>query len=920
MLPGREGGSGASGGSRTAGAPGRNYRITQADNLGGGGQVEKANRNLEAIRTLKKIQAEKRLATPEEQAILVRYVGWGGLKNVFGYGNPTLRKIGEELKEILTPEEFEAARATVLNAHYTSSTIIKAMWTATERLGFKGGRVLEPGAGIGHFIGLMPDKLLGNSTVMGVEIDRTSADIARQLYQRAQIVQSPYQDIAIPEGFYDLAISNVPFSDVAPADRKYNKAKLNLHDYYFRKSIRMVRPGGLVAFVTSKGTMDKVQNRARELVGEDAWLVGAVRLPENAFEQNAGTIVTTDIIFLRRKVEGEEKPAWAKDWLDTVVVDMPIQNHYQGATDKARLNDYYVANPDQMIGEMVLSSGRYGDKLEPSLVNEEPGIVAEKLPALVEALPADVMAPFERVITAEPERKTIEAEGDIRQGAIHVRDGKIYQREGKRDVEWKGKVSDKALDAVQRLGTLRDNTISLIRAQLENVEADEIKALRKNLNTAYDAFEKKHGAINKAMVRSPFREDPDANRVLALEKWNAQTKTATKADIFKKNTLTPRDVPTSADSPADALTISLNQRGRVDVDYMAKLTGMSVPDLTAELRGTVYLDPQGSWQTAEEYLSGNVREKLAIAETAAAADERYAENVEALKANQPEDLGPADIVPRLGASWIEGDDVAAYMAAKVGGDPESYQATFVEAGDIGKWLINPAASSAREVQSVVRQRAQERKRGVEATKQWGTERKSFFDLLENGLNGQFPTVYDRDAQDGNTHVNVTGRPRPRAPSSTRSRPTSTPGCGTTPRAPRAWSSATTSSSTPRFCASSTARTSSSPAWQRISWRSEASASISAAPSGGSFPTRRPIWLTRWGPARPSPISPRRWRRGAWASRGSRRSPCSRRTSTRSRRISGRPIRRRTCSSSRSRRTRRSARRPWRRSLPAIGTP
>ena len=753
-APGRDGGSGASGGSRTSGAPGTNYRITDADNLGSGGQVEKARLNLEAIRTLKKIQAEKRLATPEEQAILVRYVGWGGLKNVFGYGNPTLRKVGDEFKELVTPEEFEAARATVLNAHYTSGAIIKAMWAATERLGFKGGRVLEPGAGIGHFIGLMPNKLLGNSTVMGVEIDATSAAIASQLYQRAQIVESPYQDTAIPEGFYDLAISNVPFSDTPPADRKYNKAKLNLHDYYFRKSIRMVRPGGLVAFVTSKGTMDKVQNRARQLVSEDAWLVGAIRLPENAFEQNAGTIVTTDIIFLRRKVLGEERPAWAKDWIETADVSMPIQNHYQQATETARLNEYYVANPDQMIGEMVLSSGRYGDKLEPSLVNEELGIVAEKLPGLVEALPADVMAQFVRVIDPEPERKTIEAEGDIRQGAVHVRDGKVYQREGKRDVEWKGKASDKALDSVQRLGGLRDNTMSLIRAQLENVEADEIKALRKNLNTSYDAFVKEHGAINKVLARSPFREDPDANRVLALEKWDARTKTATKADIFKKNTLTPRDVPTSAGSPADALTISLNQRGRVDMDYMAKLTSMSVSDLAAELRGTVYLDPQGSWQTSEEYLSGNVREKLRIAETAAATDPRYAENVEALKANQPEDLGPADIVPRLGASWIEGDDIAAYMAAKIGGETDTYQATFVEAGDIGKWTIAPSMPLPYETQAAANTRGRERKQGVEATKEWGTERKNFFDLIENGLNGQFPTVYDR-LQDGKSVVNVT---------------------------------------------------------------------------------------------------------------------------------------------------------------------
>ena len=730
-------------GLRSPGAPGTNYRITEADDLGGGGNADKARRNVEAIRTLKAIEAENRLATPAEQAILVRYTGWGGLKKIFGYA-PELRQQATDLKEILDETEYEAARASTLNAHYTAAPVVKAMWTATEKMGFTGGRVLEPGLGIGHFFGLMPEKLLAGSTLQGIEMDPISARIARQLYQRATVINLPYEKVTIPEGFYDLAISNVPFLDVAPADRKYNRQRLVLHDYYFRKTIRMVRPGGLVAFITSKGTMDKVLDRARKLIGEDADLVAAIRLPETAFERNAGTIVTTDIIFLRRKVEGED-PAWRQEWLAVSDVNMPPVQSWGGA-ENLPLNEYFQRNPDQMLGEMMTRRGRYGDKPEATLVGEDPALIASKLPELVDALPR-VMTEPDMTHVIEDARKAAEEmglkdaeEGDrVRQGQIHVRDGKVYRREG--TIDRPVKASETQVDIVERFTEMADFSASLIGAQMDQAGAAEIKALRAKLNKAYAAFVKKHGYIGKVGPRSIYREDPRYDQVRALEKWDAKTRKGIKADIFTRNTVAPREIPTAASSAVDALTISLNQRGKVDVDYMAGLLGASVPDLTAQLAGRIFLSPQGGWQTADEYLSGNVREKLKSAKLAAAADPKYAPNVDALGAAIPEDLKPAEITAKLGASWIHDDDIGEYIGERMNVRADSVRATYL--AEVGKWKVEAGVAGAHVTKTEAGNIRRQLKGSVEATKTWGTGRKDFFDLIEHALNGGFPTVRDR---------------------------------------------------------------------------------------------------------------------------------------------------------------------------------
>ncbi len=710
---------------------GTDYQITDGDRLGRGSPLEKIDANIKAIETLKKIQSEDRSATPREKSELVRYSGWGGLKRIFetwDYDKQWTER-SKRLAQLLTPEEYEQARASVLNAHYTSPEVIRAMWSAAMRLGFNGGRILEPAAGVGHFLGLVPQKLREQTKAVAVEIDATSAAITRNLYGQAQVYHSPYQNVTLPPGFFDLAISNVPFLDVAPTDRVHNRARLLLHDYYFAKAIDLVRPGGLVAFITSKGTMDKGNTRARTLIAKKADLVGAIRLPENAFEKFAGTTVTTDIVFLRRKVEGSEFER-AEPWTETQPTDMPFTGNPE-QSGEFPLNEYYRANPEMLLGEMRARSGRYGDQLESALIASEEETLPDMLGRAIQALPADVMEEAGKAAEEEPAAYSIPAEGDVKDGGITEKDGRLYQREGSRMTPLTEKTGREKSDAakIRHYIGMRDALRDLLRSQLEGGPKSGIAAGRTRLNRLYDAYVARYGTLRKTLEKTPYAQDPDAGAVLALEVWDAQREETAKASVFERDTVAPREIPESADSAGDALAISLNEKGRVDLDYMARLTGRSTNDLTGELHGRILDDPEQGWVTADAYLSGNVREKLKIAQAAAQTDTRYEANVSALEQVQPADLLPSQITAALGSPWIPPGDIQVFVSELLNTPARDVKVNFEPL--IGKWSVT----------TLTRQHET-----IAATDTWGTQRKNFFELLDHALNGGFPTVRDRVAE------------------------------------------------------------------------------------------------------------------------------------------------------------------------------
>ena len=724
---GREGRAGTGLRSGPLRSTGTDYQITGGDRLGRGTPLEKIDANLKAIETLKKIQAEDRPATPQEQSELVRYSGWGGLKRIFQRGyDQKWQAAGKRLAELLTPEEYEQARASILNAHYTSPEVIRAIWSAAMRLGFNGGRVLEPAAGAGHFLGLLPEKLRGQTKAVAVEMDAISAGITGKLYGQAQVYHSPYQDVTLPPGFFDLAISNVPFLEVAPTDKVHNKARLLLHDYYFAKSIELVRPGGLVAFITSKGTMDKANTRARTLISKKADLAGAIRLPENTFEKFAGTTVTTDIVFLRRKIEGSEFDQ-AEPWIETEPASMPFSGNPE-QSGEFPLNQYYRAHPEMLLGEMQARSGRYGDQWESALIGREEETLPDLLDRAVQALPANVMEEAGKEAEQERAAHSIPVEGEVKDGGITEKDGKLYQREGDSMTplpERTGKEKSDAAKIRQYIG-IRDTLRDLLRSQLEGGPKREVAAGRTRLNRLYDAYVTRYGTLRKTLEKTSYYQDPDAGAVLALEVWNARTEETTKAAVFERDTVAPREIPTSADSAEDALAISLNEKGRVDLDYMARLTVSPTDDLTAQLHGLIIDDPEQGWVTADAYLSGNVREKLKIAQAAARTDARYEANVSALKQVQPADLPPSQITATLGSPWIPPGDIRVFVSEMLSAPARDVVVNFEPL--IGKWIVT---------------RLTDLHETVAATDTWGTRRKHFFELLDHALNGGFPTVRDR---------------------------------------------------------------------------------------------------------------------------------------------------------------------------------
>ena len=634
-----------------------NYRITSEDRIGQGTPKQKVHTNIEAIRVLKTVESDVRQATEEEKRTLVRYVGWGAFaQDVFAEHKPEWASERADLKNLLSPDEFAAARRSTLNAHYTSQEVIEGMWSALSHLGYRRGRALEPSSGVGHFVGLAPN---ANSDWSLVELDGITGRIAKLLYAGSDVNVMGFEEFKRPKGFYDLAISNVPFGDYRLTDPAY--PPMFIHDYFFVKALDLVRPGGIVAFITSSGTMDKANDRARKEIIKRADLLGAIRLPggrKGAFAGNAGTQVTTDILFLRRREEGANPSQFAKSWFEIKEIstqDGPVS-----------INEYFAANPKMMLGEMRLTGTMYGSN-QPVLEGTAEKIAERIQDVAREFLPKDVFQPVKRQAD-KPTAPVVGADG-VKEGAYFVKDGTLYRKilgvgqdEG---------LSETDIEKVKALVGIRDIVNDLLKSTAEG-KLDATPHLREKLNKAYDAFVRKHGHINKVdvtvtkkkmangdfvtMRRFPnfrlFRRDPDAYKVSAIEVYDEETGKASKATIFTRDIISRSTAPVIM-SAADALAVVMDRTGSTDLAEVAKLRGQTEAAVIKELGDLIYDDPAGhGWQTAQEYLSGDVLSKLEDARAAAKTDQKFERNVKALEKVQPKPIHHTDIRVPFGASWV----------------------------------------------------------------------------------------------------------------------------------------------------------------------------------------------------------------------------------------------------------------------------
>ena len=698
------------------GEPSRNlnsYRITEADHLGDGGPKQKFQQNLKAIETLRALAAEERLATAEEKVVLVKYVGWGAMPQVFDDYNREWAKERATLKANLSAEEFEQARSTTLNAHYTSPIVIGAMYRAAERFGFNGGRVLEPACGIGHFIGIMPEDMLRRSTVTAVEIDPLTARIAKALYPDADIRAQPFEQTKLADGFYDLAVSNVPFGDYTVHDPRWNSLKLPIHDYFFASALEKVRPGGLVMLITSRGTMDKLNSTLRELLSARAELLGAIRLPNDAFKRNAGTEVTTDIVMLRKLRPGESPtgPAWKA-----------TASYTNDIGEAFTINEYFAARPEMMLGQLRLAGRMYRDN-EPTLEPDGRSL-AEALAKAVERLPQGIYQAHAHQIAEPTIEETIPAPDVVKPNAFCVHDGIVCIRD-ENLLRPLNDLPSETRSRIRGMIQVRDAVRDCLRAQVDGSPEDRVVETRQQLNIAYDRFAARFGPLNLRANQRAFDGDPDLPLLLSLENYNDETKRATKATIFTERTIHHRQPVETVGTPKEALLVSLNECGGVDLDRMAGLLNKPVEEFLPDLKGLIFRNPQtNEWETDDQYLAGNVREKLAVADAAALTDPRFAENVEALKSVQPADLAATEIDVRLGSAWLPPGDVKDFTNQLLN-IPSGVEVGHVHA--LGTWHINANW---------------EAKGATANTTDWGTDRYTALELIEDALNLKTPTVYD----------------------------------------------------------------------------------------------------------------------------------------------------------------------------------
>jgi N12 class adenine-specific DNA methylase len=666
---------------------------------------------------LKNLEAENRDATDGEKAVLARYVGWGAMSAVFDRSQPDeWRSMARTVKELLTEEEYESARASTPNAHFTSPMVIEAIWNGLHRLGLgKGAQILEPAMGVGHFFGLMPESMQGGQNT-GVELDSVTARIARKLYPDSRIFAKAFEETPLPDNYFDAVVGNVPFGNYPVHDPSVKHALTRtIHDYFFAKSLGKLRPGGVMALITSRYTMDKEDETIRRHLSEHADLLGAIRLPNTAFKGNAGTEVTTDILFLRKRAPGAQPPGEAWQKLETIdTPDGPIA-----------VNEYYARHPEMMLGEMKLEGTMYRGA-EPTLAGAlTPGLLNKA----VNALPKGAYVPKD-LGRGPPPLAALDAEAftGIKDGAYALRDGALVMRSG--DSFEPASLSPTAEDRVRGMMAVRDAVRLVFKTQLDDAPEGRIVEARQNLNRCYDAFIHKFGPLSSRENIRAFAGDPDQPLLLSLENYDAEHKRATKTAIFERRTLERYKPKNHVESAAEALAISLNETGGIDWRRMEALTGHSARQMQQELDSLIYRNPEGQWETADRYLSGNVRAKLKTAEAAASIDPSYQRNVEALKAVQPADLLPGDISARLGSSWIPASDVKRFVTELL--DIPERAVTVTHSGAIATWALG--------VESYA-------KTSVSNTTTHGTARALATDLIEDALNGRTPTIYDQIDKD-----------------------------------------------------------------------------------------------------------------------------------------------------------------------------
>ena len=614
------------------------------------GKKERFRRNIMAIQLLKKCQEENRFATPEEQIILSKYVGWGGLSEAFDENNSAWATEYLELSSVLTPEEYASARESTLTAFYTSPEVITAIYKAMEQMGFKEGNLLEPSCGIGNFIGMLPDAMQ-NSKIYGVELDTISAGIAQQLYQKTTIAAQGFEETNLPDSFFDGVVGNVPFGDFKVSDKRYDKHKFLIHDYFFAKSLDKLRPGGVMALVTSKGTMDKETLAVRKYIAQRAELLGAIRLPNNTFKGNAGTEVVSDILILQKR--------------DRLIDIEPDWVHLDTDENGIKMNSYFVQHPEMILGEMKMVSGRFG--MEATCVPYENADLAAQLDEAVANIHGEITE-YEIEEELEEEDNSIPADPTVRNFSYSVVDDKIYYRENSRMTPVE--VSATAENRIKGMIAIRNSVRTLIELQTEDYPDSEIKAEQERLNRLYDTFSGKYGLINSRANTSAFSQDSSFSLLSALEIIGEDGELERKADMFSKRTIKPHTPVTSVDTASEALAVSLGEKATIDMDYMMELSGKSENEIFEDLKGVIFLNPlyeygnsyEPKYLMADEYLSGNVREKLKIAKNSAELyPEDYKVNVEALQKVQPKDLTASEISVRLGATWLPPDDVQEFI-------------------------------------------------------------------------------------------------------------------------------------------------------------------------------------------------------------------------------------------------------------------
>lgn len=700
-----------------------NYKLTDSDFEFLGGAKTKYKNNVKAIKLIKQLDEEERQPTPEEQSILAKYVGWGGIPQVFDKDNASWEKEYAELKELLNESEYNLARSSTLTAHFTSKTIIDKIYSGLEQMGFKEGTILEPATGTGNFIGLAPESF-DKKKIYGVEIDELTGKIAKHLYPESNIQITGFENTKFKDNQFDSVITNVPFGSFKVYDRDYDKHNFFIHDYFIAKSIDKIRPNGLCAVITSKGTLDKQSSSFRKYIADRAELVGAIRLPNNAFKENAGTEVTADILFFKKR---------------GTIIDSNDSWIYVGQNDEGiPMNEYFIEHPEMLLGTMKMGVSMYGSEDETYLAPDE-RTLSDALQQAIQNLPKDIYQKQVEVAEIKDE-DFLPADYNIRNYCYTIINDNLYMRVD--DQMAKQSVSKNNFDRFKQMIDIRNQVRYLLQRQIDNCEDDELEEEQSKLNTMYDKFVKKYGYLNSKFNRNLFRQDADYALLVSLENYDESSKSATKTDIFSKRTIRIHERVKSANNAQEALQISKNELGKVDIRYIEQLTGLDYDTIINDLKGAIYKNPvvetfnanedikYNGWETADEYLSGNVKQKLRIAQMASKDNPIYENNVQALEQAQPEDIPASDISVRMGATWIDKEYYEEFLREKFNihryyRDEIKVQYSKYE----GSWSISAPAWC---------------KHGVEQTSIYGTNRMNAFKIAEHCLNLQTINIYDEE--------------------------------------------------------------------------------------------------------------------------------------------------------------------------------